>query len=103
MSKKKKKKINKKIIQERLKSLQSIAGKGQEKTQKVEERKVKTKKEDVEVKKEDDYILSDMKKVFYVSLLVLLIFVVLILLNLKTNYLNEGSIWIFKALSVGQL
>jgi len=100
---KKKKKINKKLIQERLRNLQSGDKKRQEEAQKTEQKEVEKKNKTKEIKREDDYIFSDMKKIFYVSLAILVIFIVLIILNFQTDYLNEGGIWLFRILSVGQL
>lgn len=105
MSKRKKKKINKKIIQERLRNLQASTGAKTE-TVRNEEKKIETKKKDQvrqEINAENNYLLSDMKKVFFVSLLILVIFVVLVFLSYRADYLDSGGVWLFRILSVGQL
>jgi len=101
MSKKKKKRLNKKLIEERLRELET-----ETKESKVIKPAEKTKEtprtEEKKPNQKDQLILKDVKRVGIVALIMLAIFVALFFLNLKTDCLLKASNEILNLLHVGQ-
>lgn len=118
---KKKKKLDKKLIEERLRELEAEAKEGKSSYPLQKEIKTKTTKTPNLVKKEDqskasieepqekkmsdsdEMAIRDMKKVAILTLIIIVIFVALYFVNLKTNYILKTSDEIFNVLHIGQL
>ncbi|MCX6811879.1 MAG: hypothetical protein NT039_04270 [Candidatus Berkelbacteria bacterium] len=118
---KKKKKLDKKLIKERLRELEAEAKVVKGSPPRQKEMKVKTyqtaspeienDQEKVTIKEapkkkfneSDELILRDVKKVAILCTVIIVIFVALYFVNLKTNYLLKASDKIFNILHVGQL
>ena len=101
MSKKNKKKLDKKLIAERLRMLEtetkeSKVKKTTEKTKDIPESKEK------KLDQKDKLILKDVKRVGIVALIMLAVFAALFLLKSKTNYLVKASDEILNLLHIGQ-
>lgn len=118
MGKKKKKKLKKKFIKQRLQALEQQGFKESPKEKptpaadfvKKEKKEVRTESrpevdepmaQKEEITEEKDYIKKDLKKVGFITLALLVIFVVLIIVNLKTNFLSQTANKIFFALNIG--
>jgi hypothetical protein len=109
---KKKKKLDKKLIAERLRELEAEAQEGKDplpvKSVKKEAAKTLHKKTMVSEPREkklndaDEIIVKDVKKVAILTTVIIVIFVALYLVNLKTNYILKASDKIFNVLHIGQ-
>lgn len=108
--KKKKKKLNKKLIEQRLRELE-IEAKENKPKQTIESQTQaisKKQKESTEtpVKKlnqSDLLIIKDLKKIALVAAIIVIIFAALFVINSKTNYILIASDKILSILHVGQL
>lgn len=108
--KKRKKKLNKKLIEQRLRELETEAKENKgEKTIKPQNQVI-AKKQEVSVETptktldpSDQLIIKDLKKLALVAAVIILIFAGLIIVNLKTNYILIASDKILNILHVGQL
>jgi hypothetical protein len=117
---KKKKRLDKKLIEERLRELEAeaIENKGPlatkrevvktprdiGTTEKISQ--IKTVAQESQQKKlsdSDKIIIRDVKKVVILSIAIIVIFIALYFVNLKTNYILEASDMIFNILHIGQL
>jgi hypothetical protein len=117
---KKKKKLDKKLIEERLRELEAEARESKgplvPKKEAVETPKdfratgkkpqIKTAVQEPQRKKlsdSDEIIVRDVKKVVILTTVIIVIFIALYFVNLKTNYILKASDKIFNILHVGQL
>jgi len=118
---KKKKRLDKKLIEERLRELEAEAKESKSsyplqkeiKTETTEtpdlakeEDQSKTSIKEPQGKKmsdSDQMTIRDMKKVAILTLIIIVIFVALYIVNLKTNYILKTSDKIFNILHIGQL
>jgi tRNA A37 methylthiotransferase MiaB len=109
MSKKNKRRLERKLIQERLRALEAEAAtpakKALQKFVGKDSRAVAQKTQEkvsVEADDGDKIIRTDLKKVLILSSIIIIILVALTIINFKTNYLSLASDKIFQVLHVGQ-
>lgn len=106
---KKKKKLDKKLIQERLRELETetrITRTEKKEPSLTQKQKESPKEEQVEIKRDETdnfLIIKDLKKVALLTGVIILIFITLYFINLKTNLILQASDKIFNILHVGQL
>lgn len=117
---KKKKKLDKKLIEERLRELEAEAKEGKNPlpvkrevaetpkdshlTEEESQNKAEIKEpEEKSLSDSDKMAIRDMKKVAILTLIIIVIFVALYIVNLKTNYILKTSDKIFNILHIGQL
>ncbi len=108
--KKKKKRLDKKLIEQRLRELETEAKENkpnqiaETKTQAVSKKhKIPEATPVKELNSSDLLIIKDLKKLILVAAIVILIFAALFAINLKTNYILIASDKILSILHVGQL
>lgn len=117
---KKKKKLDKKLIEERLRELEAEAKegkspisskreenetpKGNRFTEQKSQKKARIQEpQEKKMSDADAMTIRDMKKVAILTLIIIVIFVALYFVNLKTSYLLKASDKIFNILHIGQL
>lgn len=107
---KKKRKLDKKLIAERLRELETEARVAKPNKTVAplaatpqKEEKIEEKTTDEQPNEGDRFIVRDMKKVAILTVAIIAVFVVLYFVNLKTNLILKTSDKIFNLLHVGQL
>jgi uncharacterized membrane protein YkgB len=108
MGKKKKKKLKKRFIKQRLQALEQQGLKTASKVKPVpvtdfvkkEKKEIKSEPKE-ETKKEKDYIKKDIRKVSIIIGVFIVIFVILIIVNSRTNLLSQTADKIFSVLNIG--
>jgi hypothetical protein len=106
---KKKKKLDKKLIQERLRELEAGTKESTEKketpSRQTQEKVSNHSPETTQTKinESDLLIIKDMKKVAVLAVIILLIFMILFFVNLKTDYIIHASDKIMAIFHIGQL
>ncbi len=111
MSNKKKTKLNKKLIEQRLRELEAETRQPKNiDNQKVEARVDETIKKDKnkaltenKLDESEILILKDVKKIGVVALIMLVIFIALFFVKIKTDYILQASNKIINVLHIGQL
>ena len=108
MGKKKKKKLKKKFIKQRLQALEQQGFKAGPKEKPApaapfnkKEKKKFLAKSEKETTEEKDYIKRDLRKAAIIAGIFIVIFVVLIIVNSRTDFLSQAANKIFSALSIG--
>lgn len=108
--KKKKKRLDKKLIEQRLRELETEAKENKPKqviesqTQTApKKQKASTKTPPEKLPESDLLIIKDLKKLALVAAIVVIIFAALFVINLKTSYILTASDKILSILHVGQL